>query len=180
MYQFVNINENINDYNKVNKTQILLNSYYFINDDTLSKPLTSTVEKNWYVNDATWESTIAHEFGHYISFLTLLRESNFENITFVSKNNINKINEILNNYGNENHSIMIINKALDNYNKKYNTSLSINDFASSISKYAATFDKSNRLIADETIAEAIHDYYLHGDNMQSESKEIVNVIKAML
>lgn len=180
MYQFVNINENINDYNKVNKTQILLNSYYFINDDTLSKPLTSTVKKNWYVNDATWESTIAHEFGHYISFLTLLRESNFENITFVSKNNINKINEILNNYGNEGHSIMIINKALDNYNKKYNISISINDFASSISKYAATFDKSNRLIADETIAEAIHDYYLHGDNMQPESKEIVNVIKDML
>lgn len=29
MFQFVNTNEDITKYNKVNKTQILLNSYYF-------------------------------------------------------------------------------------------------------------------------------------------------------
>ena len=35
MFQFVNQNEDINNYNKVNKTQILLNSYYFLNESIL-------------------------------------------------------------------------------------------------------------------------------------------------
>ena len=36
------------------------------------------------------------------------------------------------------------------------------------------------IIADETIAEAIHDYYLHGSSMKNSSREIVNVIKNRL
>ena len=52
MYQFVNINESINSYNKVNKTQILINSYYFLNEDIMKNPVESVVGENWYVNDA--------------------------------------------------------------------------------------------------------------------------------
>ena len=67
MFQFVNANEDITKYNKVNKTQILLNSYYFLNEDIMNEPISSVVGSDWYVNDTTWESTIAHELGHYIS-----------------------------------------------------------------------------------------------------------------
>ncbi len=180
MYQFVNINENINRYNKVNKTQILLNSYYFLNEDIMNKPVESIVGENWYIKDTTWESTIAHELGHYISFLTLLKKNGMENIILVTSENSNKINNILNEFNSGLYSKTLVTEALNNYNNKYKTNLTLKEFASTISKYAASVDKNSNLIADETIAEAIHDYYLHGNNMKETSKEIVSVIKLKL
>ena len=58
--------------------------------------------------------------------------------------------------------------------------MSIDEFAKSISEYASAKDKNGKLIADETIAEAIHDYYLHKANMNKASLEIVNVINLRL
>ena len=98
MFQFVNANEDIKKFNKVNKTQILLNSYYFLNEDIMNAPISSVVGSDWYVNDATWESTIAHELGHYISFTIFLRQNNLNNITFVTEENEDKINNVMNNF----------------------------------------------------------------------------------
>ena len=54
------------------------------------------------------------------------------------------------------------------------------EFAKTISEYASTKDKKGNIITDETIAEAIHDYYLHKDNLTKASFEIINVIKMKL
>ena len=89
---FVNNNLDIKEYNKVNKTEILLNSYYFLNKDILSKGL----KENWYPNNVSYESLIAHELGHYITFVTLLKQNNIDNITLVTKDNINSYQNILN------------------------------------------------------------------------------------
>ena len=180
MYQFVNINENIESYNKVNKTQILLNSYYFLNKDIMSNPVEKVVGENWYVEDATWESSIAHEYGHYISFLTLIKKNGMENITLVTSKNTNKIDSVLKEFNSGAYSTNLLTEALNNYNSKYNMNLSLEKFASTISKYASSKDENNNLIADETIAEAIHDYYLHGENMKYSSREIIAVIKSRL
>ena len=180
MFQFVNTNEDITKYNKVNKTQILLNSYYFLNEDIMNEPISSVVGNGWYVNDATWESTIAHELGHYISFTMFLRQNNLNNITFVTEENEEKINNVMNDFDTGEFSLSIIYKALENYNNKYNLNLNIEHFALTISKYAGVKDKNDNLIADETIAEAIHDYYLHKENMKNSSYEIIQIIKQKL
>lgn len=180
MFQFTNPNEDINQYNKINKTQILLNSYYFLNEKIMSAPLSNVTGENWYVKDATWESTIAHELGHYISFIILLKENNLENITFVTPENESKINEVLSKFDSGNFSTSLLSEALTNYNTKYDTDLDLNSFALTISNYAGAKDKEDKLIADETIAEAIHDYYLHRDNCAKSSYEIVNIIKSRL
>ena len=180
MFQFVNANEDITKYNKVNKTQILLNSYYFLNEDIMNAPISSVVGSDWYVNDATWESTIAHELGHYISFTIFLRQNNLNNITFVTEENEEKINNVMNDFDTGEFSLSIIYKALENYNNKYNLNLNIEHFALTISKYAGVKDKNDNLIADETIAEAIHDYYLHKENMKNSSYEIIQIIKQKL
>lgn len=180
MFQFVNPNENINDYNKINKTQILLNSYYFLNEEIMSNSVTSVVGEDWYIKDVSWESTIAHELGHYISFLIILRENGMENITFVTAENENKINELLTKFDSGNFSVSLLEQSLINYNIRYGTNLDLNSFALTISKYAGIKDENGILIADETIAEAIHDYYLHGNNCSKSSYEIVNVIKSRL
>ena len=180
MFQFVNANNDISTYNKVNKTQILLNSYYFLNDDIMNDSVSSVVGEDWYVKDATWESTIAHELGHYISFTAFLRQNDLSNITFVTADNEQTINNAMSQFDSGAFSMMILNQALNNYNSKYNTNLDVNSFALTISKYAGAKDKNGKLIADETIAEAIHDYYLHGYNCSKSSYEIVSIIKSKL
>ena len=180
MYQFVNINENIDSYNKINKTQILINSYYFLNKDLISKPIKSVVGESWYVNDATWESTVAHEFGHYISFVTLLKKNGIDNITLVTKDNEETINNILKEFNSGLYSTSLLNEALNNYNTNHSTNMTLKEFASTISNYASSEDKKGNLIADETIAEAVHDYYLHGNDMKETSKEIISVINSKL
>lgn len=177
MYQFVNMDEDISLYNKVNKTQILLNSYYFLDEEKLSKKLEEVVGVDFYVKDATWESTIAHELGHYISFVILLKKYNLQNITFVNKENNEKIKEVLEIFDSGNFSKELVIESLNNYNLKYKKNVNIKEFASSISKYAGNENKNGEIIYDEIIAEAIHDYYLHGNNMNSSSAEIVRVIK---
>lgn len=180
MFQFVNANENINEYNKINKTQILLNSYYFLNTNIMSKPIEEVIKPNWYVKDANWESTIAHELGHYISFKILLKDNNLDNITYVTLENESKILEVLKKFDSQEFSLSILSIALSNYNLKYNSNISIADFTALISNYAGAKDKNGNLIADETIAEAIHDYYLHKDSCSKASLEIIKVIKAKL
>ena len=94
--------------------------------------------------------------------------------------NEEKINNVMNDFDSGEFSLSIIYKALENYNNKYNLNLNIEDFALTISKYAGIKDKNGNLIADETIAEAIHDYYLHKENMKNSSYEIIQVIKQKL
>ena len=180
MYQFVNINEDLHKYNKVNKTQILLNSYYFLNAEILAKPISEIVKNNWYVTDATWESTIAHEIGHYISFVIFLKENNLANITLETSENSKQINDVVKTFTSNQFSLDIISLALTNFNQKYHQNLNINEFAKSISAYAGDVDQNNNLVADEVIAEAVHDYYLHRDNMQKSSREIINILKEKL
>lgn len=168
-YEFINSNQDVNYYNKVNKTQILLNSYYFLNDKTDEINLTK------YVKDAYLESTIAHEMGHYITFKSLLKISNLDTIILVTNTNEEKINEVISSF--DMYCENILNLALLKYNSKYDASLDIDSYALNISEYAGVKDENNKLIASETIAEAIHDYFLHGSNLKRESQEIIEVIK---
>lgn len=102
------------------------------------------------------------------------------NITFETPTSQTQIQNIIEIFNNGIHSDQIVNEALLNFNSKYNLNYDIDTFASTISKYASTKDKKGNVIADETIAEAIHDYYLHGNSMKNSSREIVNVIKNRL
>lgn len=180
MYQFVNSYNDIFEYNKVNKTQILLNSYYFLNDDILSENINDVVGDGWYVKDATWESVIAHEFGHYISFVVLLKKYDLDNITLETNSNTEIISSVIDDYDSGVNSENIVKSALNNYNLNYNLNLTLNEFALSISRYAGALDSSGNLIYDEVIAEAVHDYYIHGDDCETASYEIVRILKSLL
>ena len=180
MYQFVNVNMDINEYNKVNKTQILLNSYYFLNDNILKNSISTILKKNQYVKDATWESTIAHELGHYISFSALLKTKGIEDILLVTKNNSQEIEQAIEEFDSGSFSKSIIIEALKNYNEKYKENITVEGFVKKISDYAGVKNADGEFIYDEAIAEAIHDYYLHEEKSSLSSKEIINVIKTIL
>ena len=167
IYQFVNSNS---QGNKVNKTQILLNSYYYLDD-------IRQINVENYVDGATLDTILAHELGHYIFFVSLLKQYNI-NILMITDDNKEKFNEILNLINSGKYAKMIIEEALDNYNKKY-SKIDIETYAINISKYAASKNDYG-IIFEETIAEAIHDYYINGNNSKKESLEIINVLKERL
>lgn len=120
MYQFVNQNLDIDKYNKVNKTQILLNSYYFLNLNIVDKSISSVSEEGWYPRDATINSTISHELGHYITFVSFLKSKNIDNIVYETKTNTKLIQDAIKEYDSGRYSNLIVKKALDNYNYKNN------------------------------------------------------------
>lgn len=168
IYQFVNVNQNIGEYNKVNKTQILLNSYYFLNDN-------KDFDSNLYIKDSTLESTVAHELGHYITFNLLLKEYNLNNILLVTKDNEEYINDVVSKY--DEFALSIVLKALNNYNDFFDLNETLDSFVNNISVYASTKNKDGTLNANETIAEAIHDYYLHDYNANKRSLEIIKLVQ---
>lgn len=174
-YTFVNNNLNIDEYSKVNKTEILLNSYYFLNKDILSKGL----KENWYPNNATYESLISHELGHYITFVTLLKQNNIDNITLITKENNNNYQNILTILKEGTYSKELVYTSLNNYNQKHNTNISLEEFTKNISGYASQKVNGN-INYDEVVAEAVHDYYLNRNNMSNSSLEIINILKERL
>lgn len=178
-YTFVNNNSSINEFNKVNKTQILLNSYYFLNKDIVSSGLKTITKDNWYPDGATFESLIAHELGHYITFVSLLKENNINNITLITKDNYEEYQNILNTLNDRSYSKQIVESSLNNYNQKYNTNITLEEFAGTISGYAS-HKEGGSIIYDEVIAEAVHDYYLHENNGSKSTIEIINTLKERL
>ena len=176
MYTFVNNNLDINEYNKINKTQILLNSYYYLNKDILSKG----IDKELYPKGASYDTLIAHELGHYISFVTLLKDRGISDVTFITKNNNYKYEEVKEVLNSGAYSKEIVEMAVDRYNEKYDKDIAIEEFIINISKYASQKDGNNNFNYDEVIAEAIYDYYLNDGNASKCSLEIVNILKERL
>lgn len=175
LYTFVNENNNIEEYNKINKTQILLNSYYFLNKNILNKGL----KENWYPKDATYETLISHELGHYITYVTLLKENNIKDLTLVTKDNIEDYQKIKNILDSQTYAKEIVETSLNNYNTNNNTTITKEEFIIQISNYAS--QKINgELNYDEVIAEAIHDYYLHEEKSSQSTIEIIKIIKERL
>lgn len=175
LYTFVNENNNIEEYNKINKTQILLNSYYFLNKNILNKGL----KENWYPKDATYETLISHELGHYITYVTLLKENNIKDLTLVTKDNIEDYQKIKGILDSQTYAKVLVETSLNNYNTNNNTTITKEEFVGQISNYAS--QKINgELNYDEVIAEAIHDYYLHEEKSSQSTIEIIKIIKERL
>ena len=175
IYQFVNNNQNIMNFNQVNKTQILLSSYYFLNDEAMNQSLFDS-----YPKGASWESIIAHELGHYLLFVALLKENEIDNIMFITEENYSNFNKILQLSDSGDLANRIVMEALANYNSKHKNKIDLEVFVSDISKYAGSKNSNGIIMFEETIAEAVHDYYINRNNASKSSLEIINVLKFRL
>ena len=94
------------------------------------------------------------------------------NPIFLTKENYKNYNNAINNYKNDNFSKIIFKEAY----KNYNTTESEDDFQKAISLYANKKDALGNVLYNETIAEAFHDYFLHGKQASKESLEIMKVL----
>lgn len=173
-------NNNATEFPMGIKSMIVLNSKYFLNTSKINNSVRYGVSSGYFPLNATRSSTVAHEFGHYLSFVAMLNYYNSDGITFVSSNDSNTFYNIYDDFNLGNFSYRIITEAYNIYKVSYGNDLSLDQFRSSISGYAVAKNSEDRYIYDETIAEAFHDYYLNTDNAKVASKLIMNVLKGYL
>lgn len=162
------------------KTQVLLSSTYFLNKSKLEASVNDGSASGHFPPNSTLYSPVAHELGHYLSFLAMLNNYDMDSILLVDSNNINTFYKVYEDFGKGDFSLEMLKQAYNNYKKDTNTTLGFDEWRGTISKYALAKNNSGEYIYDETIAEAFHDVYLNKSNASDASKYIVSILKTKL
>ena len=158
------------------KTQVQLNSKYFLNLERLESSVKASSKAGHFPKNATKYSPIAHEFGHYLSFIALLNHYSTNSILIIEDNQIQNYYDIYKDFGNGTFSKKMLDEAYQNYLTS-NPNIGFDEWRGQISEYALAKDSTGDYIYDETIAEAFHDVYLNGNSANITSKYIVEVLK---
>ena len=162
------------------KTQVLLSSGYFLNKDRLLATVQESSNSGHFPPNTTIYSPVAHELGHYLSFLAMMKHYNVDSIRLVEADNVEAISILMDDFASGDHSLDMIKEAYNNYKKTTDKPLPLDEWRGTISAYALAKDKSGEYIYDETIAESFHDVYLNSSNAAEASKFIVDVLKKRL
>ena len=169
----------INNYPMGVKTQIVLNSSYFLNESKFNNTVKYGSNTHFYPKNATKTSTVAHELGHYLSYVALMKYYKVSNLTYVKASDSNILYKVYDDFNEGNFSYLLIQKAYNKYLEQYGY-IDFDSFRGSISNYAITKDSNGKYIYDETIAEAFHDYYLNRRNAAIASILIVEALESYL
>lgn len=161
------------------KTQIILNATSFLNNSKFKSDVDRSTKSGYFPPNSTRSSTVAHEFGHYLSFVALLKHYDSKQLNFVKASQYSTFINVMEDFDNGTFSYDLLNEAYAEYKEEY-PGVSFDSFRKSISKYAMAKDGKGMYIYDETIAEAFHDVYSNGENAKPASKYIVKVLERKL
>ncbi len=162
------------------KTQVLLNTSYFLNKDRLEMSVTEGSKSGHFPRNSTIYSPVAHELGHYLSFIAMMKNYKIDSILLIDGNNVDTLYDLYNDFDKGNFSYKLLNEAYEKFKKEQKSSMDFNQWRGSISNYALAKNNSGEYIYDETIAEAFHDVYLNGNSASEASKYIVSLLKSKL
>ena len=162
------------------KTQIILNAKYFLNTAKIENSASYGSKTGYFPPNATRSSTVAHEFGHYLSYVALLNYHESGKLNYVTTGQAPKLYKVYDDFNAGNFSRMLLEEAYQEYVKFYGRDMTFTEFRESISRYAVAKDNTGAYIYDETIAEAFHDCYLNGSNAKPASRMIMKVLNAKL
>lgn len=162
------------------KTQILLNARYFLDTTKLENSVDYGVRSGYFPANASRSSTVAHEFGHYLSYVALLNYYESDGINYVEAKDSTLLYQIYDDFNIGNYSLQILEEAYNNYVRETGSTMSFYQFRESISQYAVAKSSNGSYIYDETIAEAFHDYYLNGSYAAPASIAIMEVLNSKL
>jgi len=162
------------------KTKFVLNTEYFLNIPKMETIIRDASNRGNFPPNATRYSVMYHEFGHYLSFVAMMKSHGLSSPLIWDNNNTATYLRVVNDFVDGTFSLKMIEEAYNNYRRRTNTTMSLFEFRASISKYAVHKNNEGRYIYDETIAEAFADYYVNGRNARAASREIVAVLRKHL
>ncbi len=158
------------------KTQIQLNARYFLDPTRIDSSVQASSKVGHFPKNATRNSPVAHELGHYLSFIAMMNHYSTNSVMLIDDNKLSNYYEIIKDFGKGDFSKQMLDEAYQNYVRD-NGTIDFDQWRGQISQYALAKDEQGEYIYDETIAEAFHDVYLNGDNANSTSKYIIQVLK---
>lgn len=171
--------DNNGNYPVIAKTSVLLNAKYFLNEESLSNSMTASSKAGHFPPNATRSSSVAHELGHYISFITMMLSHSYDSVYYTdSEDKYNSLYNVLIDFSKGTYSLDIITTAYNNYKNDTNDNIEFDTWRGTISKYALAKDNKGEYIYDETIAESFHDIFLNGDNAKVASKYVYKELKS--
>ena len=164
------------------KTSMLLNSKYYLDEKALNNVVNNSAGSGYFVPNATGHSIIAHEVGHFLSFVAFLKKQNITENMYISNEDFKKYYEILNEYDKGTFAKKILEEAYQEYIKANNIigNYKFDDFRKMISSYSVVNDSKGNPIYDETIAESFHDVYVNKEKAHKESVAIINTLNKYL
>lgn len=162
------------------KTHVFLSSRYFLQKDVLKNVTKASSESGHFPPNSDIYSPLAHELGHYLSFLAMMKHYEIDSILLIDGDSFSILQKLVTSFSDGSYSLDMLKTAYENYKKDTKKALSFDEFRGSISGYALAKDNNGEYIYDETIAEAFHDTYLNGDRAKDASKYIVKVLKERL
>ena len=172
--------KNVSNYPVGIKSQIILNTKYFLNPKKIANSASYGSSSGYFPPNAVRSSTVAHEFGHYLSYVALLKHYGVGDMTFVPSSKINQMYAVYNDFNDGVFSRQMIQEAYNVFCVDTGSEMGFDNFRGSISAYAIAKDGTGKYIYDETIAEAFHDVYLNGNNAKAASKYVFNVLLSKL
>ena len=159
------------------KTQIQLNADYYLAPSKLEGTVKLSSKMGHFPANANKTTPVAHEFGHYLSFIALLKHYNISSVLTVDEGQYQKLTTLIMDFQNGTFSKSMEEEAYQNYLKDGNTKVDFDSWRAQISQYAVAKNEAGQYNYDETIAEAFHDVYINGDNANITSKYIIKVLK---
>lgn len=162
----------------IKKSIIKLSDRVYLHPDIFQTEINTSIKSGYHPQNGTVYSTMAHELGHLISFITCMKHYNVKSVLLLDENT--RYNEMLNEYNSYRYSLDMLTEAYNSYKRDTGSSIDFNLWRKTISEYAVSKDNEGNYQYDETIAEAFEDVYLNEYNAKEASRYIVNVVKNKL
>ena len=152
-----------------NRLGMLLNTNYFLNETYFKQVMARNVSSKHFPSNATIYSPVMHELGHKLHFDLVFKKYNFANFSIVDNKEYDNYVRVIQDISGKTTTTKIVTDAIKN-------AYHIND-VDDIKKYTAEISNYAKSDPNEAIAEAVHDWYLNGENAHKLSIEIVKVLK---
>jgi|GEM_PF-3390623 len=159
------------------RISIIFNAADFLDIPRLEAVMQRSVRQGHFPPNSNAAAIVAHEFGHYLSFIAAHRFHGITPEKFVTSAGLTQAET---EFWNGDAPRRIIEEAYNNYRRRTGSNVSMSAWRRTISVYAVAKDENGKYIYDETIAEAFSDFYTNGRNAAPASLEIVAVLRRHL
>lgn len=160
-------------YPVVMKHEVVLNGKDFLNPERLENVIRKSVSEGHWVKDMNIEAIVVHELGHVLLNQIRMERYGLERCYYIDAENAQAYasynTDIL--ADNQTTVCAIMRSAYEKY--KYKDSVSLEELCASISGYASGIQDDGGIFYEEACAEAVVDVYLHGENSNEFSQQIL-------
>ncbi len=162
------------------KREIILGAAKFLRRDRLVRTCEEQVTAGYWPANANISSIVVHELGHHLMDVYTATQFGFEGY-YVTEENLGAYRKYTSDFLKVNQTVPqeVLQTAYKRWQAEYGHEGSLEDFQASISEYAKGIQPDGGLSYTETVAEAVADVYLNGEQAADASKLIVEALSSL-